>query len=154
MFPPYTLYPGAYAGAGLPQHPLELQGIHHGQSVYSPGPEDFHQDSPRYNSPKPGMYGEYFIDHPPGAGGNDQWSSAGGASLPSSFPSSHLPGQYPHPSHPHHQQQQQSSYADMVSSICIRSSSYCNSGGCEGGGTSGANAVVVAATVFLRRHGE
>ncbi|KAK3784366.1 hypothetical protein RRG08_010433 [Elysia crispata] len=90
--------------------------------VYSPGPEEFHQDSPRYNSPKPGMYGDYFIDHPPGAG-SDQW--AAGASLPSSFPSSHLPGAAPyphphppsHPTHPHQQQQQQqqqSSYADMA----------------------------------------
>ncbi|CAG5116356.1 unnamed protein product, partial [Candidula unifasciata] len=50
--------------------------------VYSPGPEDFSQDSPRYHSPKPGMYGEYFMV--PG----EPWSS----SLPSSYPSSHLPG--------------------------------------------------------------
>ncbi|CAL1533186.1 unnamed protein product [Lymnaea stagnalis] len=58
-------------------------------SVYSPGPDEFPQDSPRYNSPKPGMYGEYFMDHPPGS--SDQWSGGPGA-LPSSYPASLLPG--------------------------------------------------------------
>ncbi|XP_012944953.1 transcription factor 12 [Aplysia californica] len=58
-------------------------------AVYSPGPEEFPQDSPRYNSPKPGMYSEYFMDHPPGS--NEQWAGPPG-SLPSSYPSSHLPG--------------------------------------------------------------
>ncbi|KAH9493033.1 Transcription factor 12 [Bulinus truncatus] len=60
-----------------------------GNYVYSPGPDDFPQDSPRYNSPKPGLYGDYFMDHPPGPG--DQWSGGPGA-LPSSYPSSLLPG--------------------------------------------------------------
>ncbi|CAG5121462.1 unnamed protein product, partial [Candidula unifasciata] len=33
------------------------------RKVYSPGPDDFPQDSPRYHSPKAtGMYGEYFMD--------------------------------------------------------------------------------------------
>ncbi|XP_059159599.1 transcription factor 4-like isoform X3 [Physella acuta] len=56
-------------------------------SVYSPGPEDYPQDSPRYNSPKPG-YGVY-MDHPPGS--VDPWSGGQGG-LPSSYPSSLLPG--------------------------------------------------------------
>ncbi|GFN83636.1 transcription factor 4-like isoform x7 [Plakobranchus ocellatus] len=117
MFPPYTQHTPSL---GYLPSPPPLEGPHFNYGVYSPGPEEFHQDSPRYNSPKPGMYGDYFIDHPPGAA-NDQWSAG---SLPSSFPSSHLPGAagpYPHPhshshSHPQQQQQQQpqqSSYADM-----------------------------------------
>ncbi|BFZ25693.1 hypothetical protein BsWGS_28731 [Bradybaena similaris] len=57
-----------------------------GSTAYSPGPEDFSQDSPRYHSPKPGMYGEYFMDQSSVPG--EPWSS----SLPSSYPSSHLPG--------------------------------------------------------------
>ncbi|BFZ14062.1 hypothetical protein BsWGS_17101 [Bradybaena similaris] len=57
-------------------------------SVYSPGPDEFPQDSPRYHSPKStGMYGEYFMDHPPGPG--EPWVPN---SLPSSYPSSLLPG--------------------------------------------------------------
>uniref|UniRef100_A0A2C9JGF9 BHLH domain-containing protein n=1 Tax=Biomphalaria glabrata TaxID=6526 RepID=A0A2C9JGF9_BIOGL len=56
-------------------------------SVYSPVPDDFSQDSPRYSSPKSAMYTEYFMDHPPG----DQWSGGPGG-LPSSYPSSLLPG--------------------------------------------------------------
>ncbi|KAK0040929.1 transcription factor 12-like isoform X5, partial [Biomphalaria pfeifferi] len=56
-------------------------------SVYSPVPDDFSQDSPRYSSPKTAMYTEYFMDHPPG----DQWSGGPGG-LPSSYPSSLLPG--------------------------------------------------------------
>ena len=29
--------------------------------VYSPSPDEYGQDSPRYTSPKPNMYGEYFM---------------------------------------------------------------------------------------------
>ena len=29
--------------------------------VYSPSPDEYGQDSPRYTSPKPSMYGEYFM---------------------------------------------------------------------------------------------
>ncbi|XP_041355899.1 transcription factor 4-like isoform X1 [Gigantopelta aegis] len=58
--------------------------------VYSPSPDEYHQDSPRYlgNSPK-NMYGDYFTE-PPHSSTGDPWSSNN--ALPSSsYPSSMLP---------------------------------------------------------------
>ncbi|XP_046580774.1 LOW QUALITY PROTEIN: transcription factor 4-like [Haliotis rubra] len=47
--------------------------------VYSPSPDDFHQDSPRYqgtgNSPKPMSYSDYFIE-PQSHSSGDPWSSS------------------------------------------------------------------------------
>ncbi|XP_076438959.1 transcription factor 4-like isoform X2 [Babylonia areolata] len=63
-----------------------------GSSVYSPSPDDYGQDSPnRYTSPKPSVYGEYFMD-PPHAS-QDHWSGSGGPQLTSAaYSSSIMPG--------------------------------------------------------------
>ncbi|XP_050395651.1 transcription factor 4 isoform X3 [Patella vulgata] len=56
--------------------------------VYSPNADEYPQDSPRYTSPKPGMYGDYFLDTP--HSNADPWSSNN--ALPSStYPSTMLP---------------------------------------------------------------
>ncbi|ESP00386.1 hypothetical protein LOTGIDRAFT_140803, partial [Lottia gigantea] len=58
--------------------------------VYSPGGDDYPQDSPRYTSPKPGMYGDYFIGTDAPHSSSDPWSSNN--ALPSSsYPSTMLP---------------------------------------------------------------
>ncbi|XP_046350330.1 transcription factor 4-like isoform X3 [Haliotis rufescens] len=53
--------------------------------VYSPSPDDFHQDSPRYqgtgNSPKPMSYSDYFME-PQSHSSGDPWSSSN--AMPSS----------------------------------------------------------------------
>ncbi|KAL8622316.1 hypothetical protein ACOMHN_043320 [Nucella lapillus] len=69
-----------------------------GNSVYSPTPEDYGQDSPnRYTSPKPSVYGEYFMDPPP-HGSQEHWSGSGGQMTSSAYSSSIMPGgsHYPH----------------------------------------------------------
>ncbi|CAH1789445.1 unnamed protein product, partial [Owenia fusiformis] len=69
-----------------------------GGSVYSPSPDEFNQDSPRYTSPKPGsLYGpgsEYFQVGPEsshGAPPGGSWQNDN--VIPSSYPSSHPPPQ-------------------------------------------------------------
>ncbi|XP_064645674.1 transcription factor 4-like isoform X3 [Lineus longissimus] len=82
-------------------------------SVYSPSPDDFGQDSPRYTSPKPNIYGDsYYVE---GQHSADPWVSnngmpptsyssnmihSGGGHTPSSYNSMHHHNMPPHENTP------------------------------------------------------
>ncbi|KAL4216690.1 Transcription factor 4 [Mactra antiquata] len=66
-------------------------------SVYSPGPDDFNQESPgrSYASPKPMYPGDnYFMDGVPSQGSSIPWSNGGSST--STYPASMLPGNFTH----------------------------------------------------------